>query len=251
MNENNIHINLENLRLTFPLYSNSEPSLKTKIVNHFTGKDQKNSEKKLLKAIDDVSLKINHHETVGLIGRNGAGKSTLLRLISKIYEPDSGKIEIQGKVVPLMTTGIGFNDNLDAVENIKVSGLMMGLKKSEIKNKVDKILDFTELHEFAYLPIKYYSVGMRMRLGFAMATEVEPEILLLDEVFSGGDFYWMEKANERLESVIERAKIVIICSHTLPEIERFCSRTIWMSKGKIKLDGQTDQVIAEYQKSDS
>jgi len=247
MNNSPVYINLKDIKLTFPLYSNNIPSFKSNIVNFITRKDKKNSEKRILNAIDNVSLKINENETVGLIGRNGSGKSTLLRIISKIYEPDSGVRDIKGKVVPLMTTGIGFNDNLDAIENIKVGCLMMGLKKSEIKQKIEKIIEFTELQDFAYLPIKYYSVGMRMRLGFAMATEVEPEILLLDEVFSGGDFYWIEKANVRMKSVIEKAKIVLIVSHSLNEISNFCTRTIWLSKGKVRLDGETSDVLNQYQ----
>jgi ABC-type polysaccharide/polyol phosphate transport system ATPase subunit len=147
-----------------------------------------------------------------------------------------------------MDFGIGFNENLDAIENIKIASLILGIKKSEIKERTEHILDFSELTEFANLPLKYYSKGMRARLGFTTATEINPEILLLDEVFSGGDIHWLNKSTTRLENIIENASIVVIVTHSLDRIIKYCNRAIWLDKGNLVMDGNSNDVIQEYRK---
>jgi len=241
-------IKLKEVRLNFPLYANKDPNTKSLIIDFLKRRKSKENEKKYFLALDNINLEFNENEVIGLVGRNGAGKSTLIRVMSEIYKPNSGICEINGKVVTLMGMGVGFNANLDAIENIKVSGLIMGMDKDEIKERTHSILEFAELHDFSNLPIKYYSTGMKTRLGFSAATEINPEILMLDEVFSGGDAHWLEKANVRMRRIINESKIVVIVSHSTGRIKDLCNRVVWLDKGKIKADGETNQIMDEYLK---
>lgn len=244
--DNKVNISLKGISLSFPLYSNSDPNLKSNLVNLFNKKDNKNSEKKILRALDNIDLEVKEGQTLGLIGRNGAGKSTLIRIIAEIYDADEGEISINGNVVTLMNTGIGFNENLDAIENIKIAGNIMRIPKHEMENRISRILNFAELEDFARLPIKYYSKGMQTRLGFTTATEISPEILLLDEVFSGGDMHWMKKANERLVKIMQSSKIVIIVSHSMELIRTYCNRIVWLESGKLKMDGDPEDIVPRF-----
>lgn len=240
------YIRLKGVSLRFPLYNNNDPNTKSRVVNFFTKKDENDTKKKYIQALDDINLDIEEGQSVGIVGRNGAGKSTLVSLISKIYTPNKGELQISGKIVTLMSMGIGFNNNLDAFENIKIAGLIMGLEKEDIKERTNKILEFAELEDFSNLPIKYYSKGMRARLGFSTATEIDPEILILDEVFSGGDVHWLEKANDRMKGIIKRSKIVIIVSHSTGRIKELCNRVIWLDHGKVIMDGDANDVMDKY-----
>ena len=242
----NALIEAKDLSLSFPLYLDNDPNAKSKFIEIFNFNKPKIEKVKSIHAINKINFKIEAKSCVGIIGHNGAGKSSLIRLISNIYTPTKGNILVKGKVTTLMDFGIGFNAHLDAIENIKIASLIMGIPKEHIKERTQEILEFSELKEFSNLPLKYYSKGMRSRLGFCTATDIAPEILLLDEVFSGGDIHWVKKSLKRLEAVIEKAKIVVIISHNLNTIEKYCSRSIWLKKGEVLMDGSSVDIIKEY-----
>ncbi len=183
---------------------------------------------------------------MGIVGGNGAGKSTLLRLLARIYPPSSGRLEVRGNVAPLIEMGAGFNPELSGTDNIVFNGAMLGFSKSQMLARAKGIYDFTGLAEFAALPLKYYSSGMYMRLAFAIATEMHPDILLIDEALGVGDAAFVEKAKARLHGLVERSKVVIIVSHDMDSLREFCNRGIWIQHGRLLADGPIDDVIEEY-----
>jgi ABC-type polysaccharide/polyol phosphate transport system ATPase subunit len=198
-------------------------------------------------ALRDVNLSIGKGERVGVIGANGAGKSTLLRLLARIYPPTLGTVSIQGKVAPLIEMGAGFNPELSGSDNILLNGAMLGFSRKAMAKKIDGIHEFTGLREFADLPLKYYSSGMYMRLAFAIATEVDPDILLIDESLGAGDAAFVDKAKARIKSLLDRSHVVIIVSHDLDALRQMCTRGVLMKKGRITADGPIDEVIRQYQ----
>ena len=188
-------------------------------------------------ALRDVNLEFYKGERVGIVGFNGAGKSTLLRVLSRIYTPTSGRFRVKGSLAPLIEMGAGFNTELSGYDNILLNGAMLGIRPREMKKKVDGIFEFTGLREFSDLPLKYYSSGMYARLAFAIATEVEPDILLIDESLGAGDAVFVEKAKARIASLLDRSNLVIIVSHDLLSLDRMCTRGIWMHQGRVAADG--------------
>jgi ABC-type polysaccharide/polyol phosphate transport system ATPase subunit len=197
-------------------------------------------------ALRDISFQIEHGERVGIVGNNGAGKSTLLRMLARIYPPTSGTIFIRGNVAPLIEMGAGFNPELSGKDNIVFNGAMLGFSRTEMLEKVAGIYDFTGLHEFADLPLKYYSSGMYMKLAFAIATEVTPDILIVDEALGVGDAAFVEKAKARMRSLVDRAKAVIVVSHQLDSLRELCTRGLWMQHGQLLADGPIDEIIERY-----
>jgi ABC-type polysaccharide/polyol phosphate transport system ATPase subunit len=195
----------------------------------------------------DISLEIFQGEKVGIIGSNGAGKSTLLRIIAGIYFPDSGSIEVYGKVAPLIELGVGFNGEMSGEENVILSGVLMGVTLNEIKGRVDEIFKFAELEEYRNTLLKYYSTGMGMRLSFSLATIIKPEILILDEIFAGGDASFVKKASLRMNEMINSAQILIMVSHNIQQIKLFCNKVIWLENGAIKKIGLPEEVCSEYE----
>ena len=197
-------------------------------------------------ALRDISFAIEQGERIGIVGGNGAGKSTLLRLLARIYPPTSGRIAIRGNVAPLIEMGAGFNPELSGTDNIVFNGAMLGFSKSEMLAKAAGIYEFTGLEEFADLPLKYYSSGMYMRLAFAIATEVHPDILLIDEALGVGDAAFVAKAKARLRGLVDRSKVVVIVSHDMDSLREFCTRGLWVQHGRVVADGPIEQVIDEY-----
>lgn len=202
-------------------------------------------------ALKNIDLTIKKGERIGIVGHNGAGKSTLLRLMARIYPPTSGLLKIRGNVAPLIEMGAGFNPELSGVDNIMLNGAMLGLARKQMAEKVDGIFEFTGLREFADLPLKYYSSGMYTRLAFAIATEIDPDILLIDESLGAGDAAFVEKAKARIRGLLDRSNVVVIVSHDLNALREMCNRGIWMNKGQIVGDGPMDQIIEEYLASTS
>ncbi len=196
-------------------------------------------------ALRDVTLTIYEGETIGFIGRNGSGKSTISRIISGSLKPDNGEIFINGKV-QLLALGIGFRPAMTGRENAIISGTILGLSRKEIKEKMGEIEEFTELGDFFDEPVKTYSSGMRSRLGFAVSTIVNPDILILDEVMSTGDAAFRKKASERMTEMRKRTKTVLIVSHSRDQLRELCSRIIWFEKGELIMDGQVDEVLSTY-----
>jgi ABC-type polysaccharide/polyol phosphate transport system ATPase subunit len=197
-------------------------------------------------ALRDVSFTLGRGERLGIIGANGAGKSTLLRLMARIYTPTSGTLSVRGNVAPLIEMGAGFNPELSGTDNILLNGAMLGFTRREMQAKVEGIYDFTGLREFAELPLKYYSSGMYTRLAFGIATEVEPEILLIDESLGAGDAAFLDKARGRILNLLDRSNVVVIVSHDLGILRELCTRGLWLRRGQIAGDGPIDEIIDRY-----
>ncbi|MCJ7735865.1 MAG: ABC transporter ATP-binding protein, partial [Anaerolineae bacterium] len=197
-------------------------------------------------ALRNVSFEIQRGETVGLIGANGTGKSTVLKLISRIVEPTSGEIEVTGRVGALLELGAGFHPDLTGRENIYLNASIQGLSRDEVRSKFDEIVDFAELHRFIDVPVKHYSSGMYVRLGFSIAVYTEPDILLVDEVLSVGDASFQRKCLNRISSLREKGSTILFVSHDLESIRRLCSRGIWLQDGVVAASGPVEKVIDTY-----
>ena len=199
-------------------------------------------------ALKNINLKIKKGETVGLIGVNGSGKSTLLKLMTKIIYPTSGKIITHGKLTSLLELGAGFHQDFTGRENIYFNASIFGLTKKEIDQRLDEIIEFSELGEFIDNPVRTYSSGMYMRLAFSIAINVDAEILLIDEILAVGDQHFQDKCYTKLEQLKKEKKTIVIVSHSLPSVKKLCDRSVWIYNGKIKMDGETSKVIDEYLK---
>lgn len=198
-------------------------------------------------ALNDISFEIKRGETVGIIGPNGSGKSTILKLIAGVMSPNSGKIMVKGKISPLIELGAGFHPELTGSENIYLNGAILGLKRKEIDKNFQSIVDFAELQEFIDQPVKHYSSGMYMRLAFAVAIHVHPEILIVDEILSVGDQSFQEKCFKRMEEFKKSKDITIIfVSHSLGQVEQFCTRAIYINNHKIQHNGDTKTAAQKY-----
>ena len=200
-------------------------------------------------ALDDVSFDIKKGDVFGIVGLNGCGKSTTLKIISGILEPTDGSVETSGIIAPLIELGAGFDMELTARENIYLNGSVLGHSKKFMDEKFDEIVDFSEMREFLDVPMKNYSSGMVARIGFAIATVIIPDILIVDEILAVGDFLFQRKCEERIKEIIEGDTTVIIVSHAIEQIERLCNRCVWLENGKIKMIGETKEVCDAYKKS--
>lgn len=197
-------------------------------------------------AVNDISFKIKKGEVFGIVGTNGSGKSTTLKMISGILKPTSGKITINGNIAPLIELGAGFDGELTARENIYLNGAVLGYSKKYIDEHFDQIVDFAELRDFLDMPIKNYSSGMVARIAFAIATVITPDILIVDEILSVGDFLFQEKCERRINELMEGGTTIVIVSHTIAQIERLCDRVMWIEKGNLKMLGETSEVCEAY-----
>src|SRR2546429_6060017 len=197
-------------------------------------------------ALKDVSLEVKEGEVLGLIGRNGAGKTTLLKILSRITRPTEGWAEIHGRVGSLLEVGTGFHPELTGRENTFLSGAILGMSKAEIERKFDEIVAFAELEKFIDTPVKHYSSGMYVRLAFAVAAHLEPEILLVDEVLAVGDINFQKKCLGKMGDVARRGRTVVLVSHNMAAINALCSRCIILDKGGVEFDGSTSEATARY-----
>ncbi len=197
-------------------------------------------------ALRDIDLRIARGERVGIVGHNGAGKSTLLRMMARIYPPTSGTVSVRGTVAPLIEMGAGFNPELSGTENILLNGAMLGFSRKQMLARMDDIFEFTGLREFADLPLKYYSSGMYVRLAFAIATEVHPDILLIDESLGVGDAAFQDKARARIRSLLDRSNVVVIVSHDINSLRELCTRGVWLKQGRVVADGPMHQIADAY-----
>jgi ABC-type polysaccharide/polyol phosphate transport system ATPase subunit len=200
-------------------------------------------------ALHGLSLAVRNGERLGIIGANGAGKSTLLKVMSRIYVPKEGDVQIEGHVCPLFEFVTGFEMDANGWDNIRTRALLLGMSPREIEEKIEKIAEFTNLGDFLNIPVRCYSAGMLLRLAFATSTAVDPEILLLDEVMAAGDAAFIEQARRRMNDLMERASIVVFASHALEVLPKFCERTIWLDHGRIMMDGPTKEVTQSYEAS--
>jgi len=200
----------------------------------------------LVTAVDDVSFKVEKGQTFGLIGENGSGKSTILKMVAGIAKPSSGRISVTGKVSALIELGAGFHPEISGRENVFINGIMLGLTKKEITRKFDEIVRFAELEEFIEAPVKTYSSGMYMRLGFSIAINVNPEVLLVDEVLAVGDAAFVPKCLDRIDDFRRRKKTILFVSHDLSTVAKICNKVAWLKNGKIKMLGEPKRVVDAY-----
>jgi lipopolysaccharide transport system ATP-binding protein len=200
-------------------------------------------------ALRDVSFHADEGEVVGIIGRNGAGKSTLLKILSRITYPTSGDVKVRGRIASLLEVGTGFHDELTGRENIYLNGSILGMKKREVDQHFDAIVDFSGVEEFIDTPIKRYSSGMRLRLGFAVAAHLDPDVLVVDEVLAVGDAGFQKKCIKAMDGLRSSGRTVFFVSHNLAAVENLCSRGIWIDAGKIRMDGGSREVITSYMAS--
>jgi lipopolysaccharide transport system ATP-binding protein len=200
-------------------------------------------------ALKDVSFKVEHGESVGLIGRNGAGKSTLLKILSRITRPSEGKITLYEHVNSLLEVGTGFNVELSGRDNIYLNGSFLGMKTSEIKKKFDEIVAFSEIEQFIDTPVKYYSSGMFVRLAFSVAVHLTPEILLLDEVLAVGDSSFQHKSMTKMKELLGGGATIIFVSHNELAVRDICKRAIWLDRGAVRMDGPSAGVVEKYLES--
>lgn len=202
-------------------------------------------------ALRDVSLTVRRGEVVGIIGRNGAGKSTLLKVIGRVLRPTRGRVRVRGRVAPLLEFGAGFHPELTGRENIFLNGAILGFSRAEMQAKFDRIVDFAELREFIDAPLRTYSSGMIARLGFAVATDVEPDVLIVDEVLSVGDAAFQQKSAERMQSFRAKGTTILLVSHNLALVEAMCDRAIWLERGRIVAEGSASSVVRQYRGDDT
>jgi len=197
-------------------------------------------------ALKDVSFEVKRGEVIGIIGRNGAGKSTLLKILSRITEPTTGEVRIKGRIASLLEVGTGFHPELTGRENIFLNGAILGMRKTDIKRRFDEIVDFAEVEKFIDTPVKHYSSGMYMRLAFAVAAHLQPEILLIDEVLAVGDIEFQKKCIGKMEIVAKEGRTVLVVSHSMVTVKALCSRAVLLDAGEIKEIGSVDNAIAKY-----
>src|ERR1700720_2249848 len=201
----------------------------------------------VFEAVKQVSFVISKGETVGLIGRNGSGKSTILKIVAGVYAPSEGAVKVQGTIAPLIELGAGFHHELTGRENILLNGLLLGLTRRQIREREESIIEFAELGDFIDSPVKQYSSGMYMRLAFAVATEVDPDILIIDEILGVGDAGFQRKCFDRIEDFRRAGKTILLVSHAMDNIRKLCDRVILLHAGRLVEDGSPDRVIARYE----
>jgi lipopolysaccharide transport system ATP-binding protein len=209
----------------------------------------KKPEEETLWALRDVSVAVGRGETVGIIGRNGAGKSTLLKIITRITYPTSGQVSVDGRIASLLEVGTGFHEELTGRENIYLNGSILGMPKREVKRQLDAIVDFSGVERFLDMPIKRYSSGMRLRLGFAVAAHLDPEVLIIDEVLAVGDAAFQKKCIDAIEKLRVAGRTILFVSHNLTAVENLCERCVWIESGEVHMDGDSRTVIRDYMAS--
>jgi lipopolysaccharide transport system ATP-binding protein len=230
------NILLNNLSVDFPIYNTSGRSLKIQLMQAATGGRMGANEKGsvVVQALQDISLEVKEGDRIGVTGHNGAGKSTLLRVISGVYEPTSGSVVVSGTVTSLIDLSLGMDGEATGIENIFLRGALLGLKRRWLSTKVKEIVDFAEIGEFIDMPLRTYSTGMQMRLAFAIATLQQPEILVMDEWLTVGDADFQERAQMRLNEIIDKSSILVLATHSPDLVKRVCNRIIELEHGILK-----------------
>jgi lipopolysaccharide transport system ATP-binding protein len=240
-------VEVENLSVLFPLYHGSARSLKKMVVAAASGRLGKDQQQRVVvKALSNISLRLESGDRLGLVGANGAGKTTLLRVLAGIYEPVMGRLRISGSLNALLDPSLGMNVELTGRENILLRGLYNGLPRSALPRLEEDVAEFAELADFLDLPVRIYSAGMVVRLGFALATAIKPQILLMDEWFLAGDAVFMDKARLRLEEMVRGADILVLSSHQTAIIRNWCTRVLWLDQGHVVADGPAAEVLSQY-----
>lgn len=241
------HIVLDHVTIDFPIYNSNSRSLKNTVIQTATGGSVNfGANHTVIRSLDDVSFVLSEGDRVGLIGHNGAGKSTLLRTLSKVYCPTYGTVDVEGEIGSLVDISLGIDHEATGRENIFIRGALLGLSKTQIQQHFQEIVDFSELGPFIDMPVRTYSSGMHLRLAFAVATIIRPEILLMDEWLSVGDASFNDKAEARLTNLVKSSRILVIASHSRDLIEKTCNRALWFEHGRLKMDSTPQEVCKAY-----
>lgn len=238
------NICIQNLSIKFRIYHDRSPSLKDYFATFIKRKGQDSYSD--FWAVKNVSFAVTAGERLGIVGHNGAGKSTLLKALCRVYESSDGEITVNGRIAPLLEIGAGFHPEFTGRENIYLNGSILGYTKQQLRIIEPEVIAFAELEEFIDTPVKYFSTGMYMRLAFSLATAMEPDILVLDEIFAGGDAAFVIKAQARMHDLIDKANIMIMVSHDHQLIKSLCNRVIWIDHGEVAADGNPDEIIERY-----
>ena len=241
-------IDIKDVTMKFDMGIEKGFSFKQLFINLLDPKLRKSQkkEKTYFLALDDVSFHVDRGEVIGLIGSNGAGKSTLLKVVSGVMKPTKGKVVANGSIAPMIELGAGFDAELTARENIYLNGAVLGYSKAFIDEKFEEIVEFSEMRDFLDVPIKNYSSGMTAKLAFAIATIVDPEILIVDEILSVGDIKFQEKSRNKMMSMINGGTTVLYVSHSIESIKELCNRVVWLEHGKVQMIGDASEVCDAY-----
>ena len=237
-------INVKNVSKKFRLYHEK----RTTLYESITGSINRNPHYETLQVLDNISFNVKKGECLGIVGRNGSGKTTLLRILSRIYQPDDGSLETMGTVVPVLALGLGFHPELTAIKNIYQSSILLGISKKEIAERTEDIIKFAGLEKFADTKLKNFSSGMQMRLAFSVAVQVDPTVLLLDEVIAVGDLNFQKKCLDVMRDFKKHGKSIILVSHNPSDIELLCDRAMFVKDGHIEIIGKVPEVLDSYKK---
>jgi ABC-2 type transport system ATP-binding protein/lipopolysaccharide transport system ATP-binding protein len=244
------YLHLQNVCVDFPVYYGGNPSLKRALLNAAARKQRNlsrdNSDRISVRALNEIVLEIKSGDRLAIMGANGAGKTTLLKVLAGVFEPTAGFVQSSGLISSLLDVYVGFNPDATGYENILLRGMFMNMRPAEMKGHVAQIAEFTELGPYLDMPVRTYSAGMTIRLSFAIATCISPEILLMDEWLSAGDASFLEKAQRRMEAFVQRSNIMVLASHSVPLLEQWCNRAILLDEGQIRASGDVSTVAAAY-----
>lgn len=244
--DENVAIDIEHVAMEFKVSKDKIDTLKEYFIRTIKRNKEGNTKVRIL---DDITFKVYKGERVGILGFNGAGKSTLLKIISGIYEPTEGNITINGKIAPLLALSAGFDKNYSGKNNIFLNAAFLSMDEKYVKEKYDEIVEFSELGEFIDYPIKNYSKGMKAKLGFSVATLMQPDILIIDEILAVGDVKFRQKSSEKIDSMMEEGVTVLLVSHSIRQIKRICDRCVWIENGRIAMEGDAETVCDAYLES--
>lgn len=241
-------VHIDDVSIKFRRHSSVSRGIKESLVGLVTRDEHKKRNSEFW-GLQNVSLRLETGDRLGIVGHNGAGKSTLLKIISRIYRPTAGELTVRGRVVPLIEIGAGFNPELSGRENVYLNTSILGVPRKQIAQRMEAIAAAAELEDHFEMPVKYYSTGMNLRLAFAIAMEITPDILILDEMFAGGDAAFIQRATRQLEQYVAKSNIFIMVSHDLEYLRRYCNRCVWLDQGKVRMDSNPDTVLEAYLKA--
>ena len=239
-------ISIRNVSVHLPVIDANARTLRGALSKRRTGSTIEARRLVVVHALNDLNLHIEDGERIGLIGHNGAGKTTLLRVLAGVYAPTRGQVTTIGRVSAMLNPSLGMDSEDNAIENIRTIGMYLGMSPAEIESKMQGIADFTELGEYLHLPVRTYSAGMQIRLAFAIATSIDPEILLLDEGFAAGDARFSDRAASRVNSLLRRTSILVLATHSEGLIREFCTRCLLLEQGRVLFDGDVETAFAQY-----
>jgi ABC-type polysaccharide/polyol phosphate transport system ATPase subunit len=240
-------IHLDNISVNFPIYTSHTRSIRTALFSKLGGQLASHNNTVVVEAIKNLSLTLEDGDRLGLIGHNGAGKTSLLRVISGVYPPQQGEVNIIGKSASFTDITLGMDMEATGYENIIFRCVFLGLTFKEARELSPSIAEFSELGEFLDMPVRTYSTGMFVRLAFSISTSIEPDILIMDEMIGAGDQSFIEKAKARIDGLLEKTKILVISSHDMGIVQKICNKVMWLEKGEVKMMGSAEEVLAAYQ----